>query len=99
MSKREQHTSWIPEDDSLGKASRAANGADGVGAADDRPSRDRQTYYLRSDTIAGVRELAEAHDVGVSKLADFILAHGLDMIAQGELELPIRQVVTHDLEI
>lgn len=98
MSKREQHTSWIPEDDSFTRASKVA-GADGVGAADDRPSRDRQTYYLRSDTIASVRELAEAHDVGVSKLADFLLAHGLDMIAQGELELPIRQVVTHDLEM
>lgn len=93
MSKRKQHTSWIPKDDTLSGAAETVNGADG------RPSRDRQTYYLRSDTIDGVRQLAEAHGVGVSKLADFLLAHGLDRIAQGELELPIRQVVTHDLDM
>ncbi|MFB6272249.1 MAG: hypothetical protein ABEL51_05065 [Salinibacter sp.] len=91
MSSNKSTDSWIPNEDSASSASKRGD--------TDKPTRARKTYYLKTDTIEGVERLAEEKDIGVSKLADFLLAQGLELVEQGELELPIRTVTVNELDI
>jgi len=97
MAKRPATADWIqaasPRLSSKPKAQTVKEHVSATGS-----SRARKTLYLRTDTIRAVEELAQSQGIGVSKLADFLLAQALEQVETGKLKLPIKRQTVATLE-
>jgi len=53
----------------------------------------RKSYLLTMDIIDGVKEAADANQVGISEFVRWALTHVLNGLKSGEIEIPIREEV------
>lgn len=53
----------------------------------------RKSYLLTMDVIDGVKDAAEANQVGISEFVRWALVYVLDGLKSGEIEIPIREEV------
>jgi len=100
MAKRQATADWIPAATPAVTTRFSSNTQKGKEpfSSTAGSSRARKTLYLRTDTIQAVEALAKDKGIGVSKLADFLLAQALEQIESGALKLPIKRQTVATLE-